>query len=122
MLSIFYSKTDKPIAESVACSSLESYLRQKDANGHAHNELKLPQKRGPKNKRKNRLVPGESIQLRDTILNKPYHKVQIAEIIGNNKIIVNITFENGNTEQRIIQSADINGYSDEPVKKKSKVM
>jgi len=117
LLSIFYSKTDKPIAESVACSSLESYLHQKDANGYAHNELKLPQKRGPKNKRKNQLVPGESIQLRDTILNKPYYKVQIAEIIGNNKIIVNITFENSNTEQRIIQSADINGYSDEPVKK-----
>lgn len=110
------------MVESVAYSSLESYLRQKDANGYAQNKLKLPQKRGPKNKRKTRLIPGESIQLQDTILNKPYHKVQIAEIIGNSKIIVNITFENGNTEQRTIQLADVTGYVDGPVKKKSKVI
>ncbi|RIB17966.1 hypothetical protein C2G38_2037297 [Gigaspora rosea] len=55
----------RPAAESAASSSLKSYLCQKDANGHNKDELRLPEKQGPKNKRKNRLVPGESIQLRD---------------------------------------------------------
>ena len=86
------------------------------------NELKLPKKRGPKNKRKNRLVPGESIQLRDTILNQPYLNAKIAETIGDGKIVVNITFEDGNTEQHTIQLADVIGYADEPAKKRSKVM
>ncbi|RIB19798.1 hypothetical protein C2G38_2035773 [Gigaspora rosea] len=53
----FNSHDDKPklqwsADESVASSSLESYLRQKDANGHKKDELKLPEKKGPKNKRK----------------------------------------------------------------------
>ncbi|CAG8645144.1 8726_t:CDS:10, partial [Ambispora gerdemannii] len=115
----FRSKTklQRSIVESVISSSLESYLRQKDTNGHAQNEFKLSQRRGPKNKRKNQLMPGESIQLRDTILNKPYHKVQINEIIGNSKIIVDITFENGSIEQCIIQLADIIRYVDGPMKK-----
>ena len=79
-------------------------------------------KKGPKNKWKNRLIPGEFIQLQDTVLSKPYHKVQIAEIIGDSKIIANIILESGDTEQRTIQLADIAGYIDEPLKKKSKVM
>ncbi|RIB17636.1 hypothetical protein C2G38_2037571 [Gigaspora rosea] len=39
------SGLQKSAAESVASSSLESYLLQKDANGHNKNELKLPGKR-----------------------------------------------------------------------------
>ena len=107
------------MAKLAACSSLESYLHQKEANGRAQNELRLPQKKGPKNKRKNKLIPGEFIQLRDTVLSKPYHKVQIAEIIGDSKIIANITLENGYMEQRAIQLVDIAGYINGPVKKKS---
>ncbi|CAG8704904.1 1093_t:CDS:1, partial [Ambispora gerdemannii] len=105
-------KNDKPVAKLAACSSLESYLRQKDTNDRAQNELKLPQKKGPKNKRKNRLIPREFIQLQDTVLSKPYHKVQIAEIIGDSKIIANITLESGDMEQCTIQLADIAGYID----------
>ncbi|CAG8461465.1 9879_t:CDS:10 [Dentiscutata heterogama] len=106
-------KLQKPVAESVASSSLESYFRQKDDNGRNKNEFSLPQKRGPKNKRKNRLVPGEQVYLRDTILDKPYHKVQIVEIIGEGKVIVDITFESNNTNRHIVQQADIIGYADE---------
>ncbi|CAG8509683.1 13176_t:CDS:2, partial [Racocetra fulgida] len=108
-----YNKTLCVTSESAASSSLESYLRQKDANGHNKNELKLPERRGPKNKRKSRLVPGESIQLRDTILNIPYYTVKIVEIIGESRVIVNITFENGSQNQRIVQLDDIIGYADE---------
>ncbi|CAG8736909.1 35664_t:CDS:2, partial [Racocetra persica] len=63
------------------------------ANGHKKDELKLPKKRGPKNKRKNRLVPGESIYLQGTILNIPYKNVKIVEIIGESRVIVDIIFE-----------------------------
>ncbi|KAG9289616.1 hypothetical protein G9A89_014351 [Geosiphon pyriformis] len=110
-------RNGKSAAESSTTSSLESYLRQRDANGRAENELRLPQKRGPKNKRKTRLIPQESIQLQDTVLDRPYYKAQIAEIIGDGKIIVDITFEDGNTEQHTLQLADIIGYADEPSKK-----
>ncbi|RIB27570.1 hypothetical protein C2G38_2160189 [Gigaspora rosea] len=96
-------KLQKSADESVASSSLESYLRQKDANGHKKDELKLPEKRGPKNKRKSHLVPGESIHLRDTILNMPYKNIKIVEIIGESRVIVDITFENGNTDRSIVQ-------------------
>ncbi|CAG8544888.1 12250_t:CDS:2, partial [Ambispora gerdemannii] len=111
------NKNDKPVAKLAACSSLESYLHQKDANDCAQNELKLLQKKGPKNKRKNRLISGEFIQLQDTVLSKPYHKVQIAEIIGDSKIIANITLESGDMKQRTIQLADIARYIDGPLKK-----
>src|SRR5205823_13390467 len=113
---------NKPVAKLAACSSLESYLHQKKANGRAQDELKLFQKKGLKNKRKNRLIPGKFIQLQDTVLSKPYHKVQIAEIIGDSKIIANIILESGDTEQHTIQLADIARYIDESLKKKSKVM
>ncbi|CAG8637238.1 8413_t:CDS:2, partial [Ambispora gerdemannii] len=113
----FKTKLQRFVVELVISSSLESYLHQKDTNGHAQNEFKLSQRRGPKNKRKNWLMPEESIQLRDTILNKPYHKVQINKIIGNSKVIVDITFGNGSIEQCIIQLADIIGYIDGPMKK-----
>ncbi|RIB05330.1 hypothetical protein C2G38_2219907 [Gigaspora rosea] len=109
------------VDESVASSSLKSYLRQKDTNGHKKDELKLPEKRGPKNKRKSRLVPGESIHLRDTILNMPYKNVKIVEIIGESKVIVDITFENSNTDRWIVQMADIIGYTNEQSKKKTKM-
>ncbi|CAG8442984.1 17291_t:CDS:2, partial [Cetraspora pellucida] len=92
---------EKPVVESVASSSLESYLRQKDDNGRNKNELSLPQKR-------------------DTILDEPYHKVEIVEVIGNGKVVVDITFESDMT-QRIVQLADIIGYADEQVKKKIKL-
>ncbi|CAG8547092.1 18593_t:CDS:2, partial [Racocetra fulgida] len=106
--------------ESVASSSLESYLRQKEANSYKKDELKLPKKRGPKNKRKSRLVLGESIHLQDTILNMPYKTVKIVEIIGENRVIVDVIFENSNTDRCIVQMADIIGYADEQAKKKSK--
>ncbi|KAF0428036.1 hypothetical protein F8M41_005917 [Gigaspora margarita] len=96
----------------------KSYIRQKNANGHSKDELKLPQKRGPKNKRKSRLVPGESIQLRDATLYEPYHKVQIVEIIGDGEVIVDFTLENGDKDQHIVQLANIIGYDDEQLQKK----
>jgi len=105
------------VAKLAACSSLEFYLCQKEANGRAQDELKLPQKKGLKNKRKNRLIPGEFIQLQDTVLSKPYHKVQIAEIIEDSKIIVNIILKSSDTEQRTIQLANIVRYIDELLKK-----
>ncbi|RIB07441.1 hypothetical protein C2G38_2214449 [Gigaspora rosea] len=114
------SKLERPVVESVASSSLESYLCQKDDNGHNKDELNLPQKRGSKNKRKNRLVPGEKVHLRDAILDEPYYKVQIVEVIGEGKVIVDVTFESGNTNQCMVQLADIIGYADEQVKKKTK--
>ena len=82
----------------------------------------LPQKRGPKNKRKHRLTPSKYIRLQDAILDKPYHKAQIVEVVGNSKVIVDITFEDGNTEKYTLQLADIIRYIDKPPKKKSKVM
>ncbi|RIB00060.1 hypothetical protein C2G38_2235799, partial [Gigaspora rosea] len=94
-----------------------SYIRQKNANGHSKDELKLPQKRGPKNKRKSRLVPGESIQLRDITLYEPYHKVQIVKIIGDFEVIVDFILENCDKDQRIVQLANIIGYDDEQLKK-----
>ncbi|CAG8785493.1 8950_t:CDS:2, partial [Racocetra persica] len=51
----------KPVAESVASSFLKFYFCQKDANGHDKDELKLSVKRDPKNKKKSRLVSGETI-------------------------------------------------------------
>ncbi|CAG8568436.1 2474_t:CDS:2, partial [Racocetra fulgida] len=110
----------KSVPESTSNTSLESYIHQKNVNSHSKDELKLPQKRGPKNKRKSRLVPGESIQLRDTTLYEPYHKVQIVEIIGDGEVIVDVTLENGDKDQRIIQLANIIRYDDEQLKKKSK--
>ncbi|KAF0459945.1 hypothetical protein F8M41_000641 [Gigaspora margarita] len=74
-------KLKKPVVEfveSIASSSLETYLRQKDDNGHNKNELSLSQK-----------------------------EVQIDEVIGESKVIVDITFESGNTNQCIVQLADI---------------
>ncbi|KAF0508129.1 hypothetical protein F8M41_018831 [Gigaspora margarita] len=116
------SKQNKwPAAESAASSSLESYLHQKDANGHNKDELRLPEKRGPKNKRKNRLVPGESIQLRDVILNVPCYMAKIVEIISESKVIIDINFENGDKDQCIVQLDNIIGYADEQIKKKLKV-
>ncbi|CAG8676036.1 13447_t:CDS:2, partial [Dentiscutata heterogama] len=101
------------VVESVASSSLESYLHQKDDNGYNKNELSLSQKRGPKNKRKNRLVPGEQVHLRDTILDDPYYNVQIVEVIDEGKVIVDVTFESSNMNQHMVQLADIIGYTDE---------
>ncbi|KAF0519129.1 hypothetical protein F8M41_016647 [Gigaspora margarita] len=89
------SGLQKSAAESVASSSLESYLLQKDANGHNKNELKLFRKRGPKNKRKSRFVLVESMQHRDKVLDMPYYMAKIVEIIGESRVIVDITFENG---------------------------
>ena len=43
--------------------------------------------------------------------------MQIAEIIGDGKIIANITFEDGSTEQDTILLADIIRYTNEPAKK-----
>ncbi|KAF0532587.1 hypothetical protein F8M41_011090 [Gigaspora margarita] len=113
---LFLLSTD----ELAASSFLESYLCQKDANGHNKDKLRLSEKRGPKNKRKNPLVPGESIQLRDTILDMPCQIVKIVEIIGEGKVIMDITFENGNKDQHVVQLDDIIGYADKQVKKKSK--
>ncbi|RIB20034.1 hypothetical protein C2G38_2180343 [Gigaspora rosea] len=87
-----YNKSDKSAAESAASCSLESYLRQKDANGLNKNELKLPEKR-----------------------------VKIVEIIGESRVIVDIIFENGSQDRRIVQLDDIIGYANEQMKKKSKV-
>ncbi|KAG9286282.1 hypothetical protein G9A89_014268 [Geosiphon pyriformis] len=56
----------KSAAELSTTSSLKSYLCQRDANGHTENELRLLQKKDPKNNRKTRLIPQESIQLQDT--------------------------------------------------------
>ncbi|RIB13245.1 hypothetical protein C2G38_2198395 [Gigaspora rosea] len=78
------SELKRPVEESVTSSSLESYL-----------------------------LPGEQVHLRDTISDEPYHKVQIVEVIGEDKIIVDVTFESGNTNQYIVQLADIIGYADE---------
>ncbi|CAG8652771.1 9823_t:CDS:1, partial [Dentiscutata heterogama] len=62
-----------------------------------------------KNKKKNRLVPGEQVHLQDTILDVPYNKVQIVEVIGKGKVIVDITFESSNTRQYVVQLANIIG-------------
>ncbi|RIB12445.1 hypothetical protein C2G38_2200664 [Gigaspora rosea] len=71
-----------------ASSSLESYLRQKDANKCNNDELRLPEKR-----------------------------VKIVEMIGKNRVIVNIIFENGKEDQCIVQLDDIVGYANEQTKK-----
>jgi len=55
-------------------------------------------------------------------LDKPYHKAQIIEFVGDSKVIVDITFEDSNTEKYTLQLADIIRYIDKPPKKKSKVM
>ncbi|RIB18925.1 hypothetical protein C2G38_2036498 [Gigaspora rosea] len=113
-------EAQKFVPESTSNTFLESYIHQKNTNGHSKDELKLPQKRGPKNKRKSRLVPGESIQLRYLTLYEPYHKVQIVEIIGDGEVIVDFILENGDKDQCIVQLANIIGYDDEQLKKKSK--
>ncbi|CAG8610438.1 17288_t:CDS:2, partial [Dentiscutata heterogama] len=66
--------------ELVVSSSLKSYLCQKEANS-------------------------ESIHLQDT--NMPYKTIEIVEIIGESKVIVDITFESSNTDRCIVQMADI---------------
>ncbi|CAG8795633.1 19961_t:CDS:2, partial [Racocetra fulgida] len=43
----------------------------------------------------------------------------IVEVIGEGMVVVGITFENGNVEQRIVQLADIIGYADEQLSKDS---
>ncbi|CAG8726094.1 16773_t:CDS:2, partial [Cetraspora pellucida] len=58
---------NKSANESVTSSSLESYLCQKDANS-------------------------KSIHLQNTILNMPYKTVKIVEIIGESRVIVDVTF------------------------------
>ncbi|RIB30177.1 hypothetical protein C2G38_2027068 [Gigaspora rosea] len=62
-----------------ALSSL--IFTKKDANGHNKDKLRLPEKRSSKNKRKNRLVPGESIKFRDTILDMPCQMVRLSWIL-----------------------------------------
>ncbi|CAG8804215.1 2478_t:CDS:2, partial [Cetraspora pellucida] len=100
-----------PIAKSVASSSLESYFCQKDNNGHNKNTLSLSQKRGSKNKRKNRFILEEQVHFQDTILDKPYYKVKIVKVISKRKVIINITFESNNMNQYIVQLTNIIGFS-----------
>ncbi|CAG8723146.1 15459_t:CDS:2, partial [Racocetra persica] len=52
----------------------------------------------------------------DTILYEPYYKIQIVEIIGDGKVIVDVILENGDKDQL----ANIIRYDDEQLKKKSK--
>ncbi|RIB25812.1 hypothetical protein C2G38_2165044 [Gigaspora rosea] len=94
-----------------------TFIVKKNTHGNSKDELKLPQKRGPKNKRKSRLISGESVQLQDAILDKSYHKVQIVEIIGNGEIIVDITLANSSKNQQTVQLTDIIGYDDGKIKK-----
>lgn len=67
-------------------------------------------------------MPGECIQIRDNILDKPCCKVQIVEIIGNGQIVVDIIFEDGSIEKRTLQLTEVIGYIDKPAKKKAKVL
>ncbi|CAG8544536.1 10728_t:CDS:2 [Dentiscutata heterogama] len=48
----------------------------------------------------------------------PCYAVKIVEIISKSKVIIDITFENSDKDQHIIQLDDIIGYADKQTKKK----
>ncbi|CAG8595923.1 22099_t:CDS:2, partial [Racocetra persica] len=83
-----------PVAESVASSSLKSYLHQKDANSHNKDELKLPKKR-----------------------DIPCSMVKIVKTISESKVIVDLIFKNSDKDQCIVQLDNIIKYTDEQVNK-----
>ncbi len=119
---MYKNKTSLPKKLSVqplARNALESYIRQYEAKGRNPDELTLRAKRGPKNKRKNRLCPGSKIKLQNA---SEYDSSQILllETLGEEELLVQVTSHNANVVQKKVKLSEVVGYDEEGTSKKKK--